>query len=1531
MAAEAAAVARGDHAAPALPLTLAGFKDRHAGETFVVCGCGPSLQGLTQPERFITIGVNDVGRAFTPDYLLVLNTRPQFAAGRFQAVAESRAKALFTHLELGISHPHIVRFALGKRGGVDFSNPATLNYTRNSPYPAVCLAVLMGAKRIGLIGVDFTNGHFFGGKDVHPLARELTQIDGEYRRLHEACAAIGVELVNLSAESRLTGLPKQSLDEFAAASAPARPLRIVSYATTPVAGVPAILARAIAHAGPHQGRCVWAQNAYGNGVSFQGDVEYSRQPQQANELLEAADLVVVHNGKIEPRHESLLAGKPVLTLAHNYIWNVDQRFVQRGFPGLVVAQYQAVLPEFAGWTPVANPMPLWEPDFSPDATAKCAGGPVSICFAPSGKHERYPAGHRLFWHAKGYATTMAALDALQKTHGVKLEVIRGGQVTHREAMAMKQRSHIVIDECATGSYHRASLEGLAVGAVVVNGVGQLAGVPELIRQCAGAEVELPFVTSNLEHLHRTLQGLIEQGPAALMEAGRRNRLWMEQNWGFEQQWARQWQPAVERALDVASGGRPRPLLVAAPAPAQPATPPAVPAAPTLVPADISAVVPFAGAERLPALAACLASLRAQGVGEILLAECDTAPHAQQAAKDSGARYVFIPRAAGFHKARAMNVGASFATGAVLLWCDADLLLPPGFLTNALEELESRRLDYLIPWTSVAYLDQASTATVLAGKEEGFAAPACKTLYSRHGYRGGAGLLRTGFFRLHGGVCEDFIGWGGEDESFFHKAALLGRAAATNQAQQHLRHLYHPASGGLEPELATGGNPNHAANATLSRDIRRIGAGGRFLERFPPPKHPPAPWEGVRRIGTTAGSEPMARALAEYFGPAIKLCPAGEPADVQAPAGAPPGLTAMLEFAATLTLPGNVMDPMALPPKLRLNLGCGDASIAGFVNVDRFGSKNVDQIADLSQPWPWADDAVDEIRAWDVIEHLPDKILTMNEMWRVLRPGGRAEIMVPTTDGPGAFQDPTHVSFWHRRSFLYYEACCPYRERFAESYGIRAAFRVVRESIAQSIDGPKLTILLEAVKTPAKADETAPYDVVILSANPDNLIACVEAVRRCQPALPASHIIVVDDGAKAKAQAALPGIRWVEGAKPFVFARNANLGLAASGRDVILLNDDALLTTQGGFDALAQAARHSAAGAVSSAISGQVGNQNQKPQPGAALRPEPRQLCFVCVYLPHETVELVGSLDERFTGYGYDDDDYCDRIRAAGRSLAVFDGCVVQHGGVLPSSFRSKADFGSLSALNRTLYHQKQRGLPAQAAEVLGVLRIKNEAAHIGEVLESLLPLCPRILVFDDHSEDDTAAICQRFGSRIELTHSPFTGFDEARDKNHMLAHLGKQNPDWVLWIDGDEVLERDGAAQLRPLLQDPQVAAYSLRIAYLWDAPDQLRVDGLFGRFTRQSLFRLRGQKLNALHFPKMGPGNLHCGNVPRGLRGEIHAAGVRLKHYGYMQAEQRQRKYEWYNKIDPGNHGEDEYRHIIGMPGARHAPGPVQLVPWDG
>lgn len=188
--------------------TLAGYRGCHAGASMVVCGCGPSLGLLADPAAQLTIGVNDVGRLFDPTYLVVLNPPAQFAPDRYEHIRLSRARALFTQLELGPVVPPVVRFRLGRYGGTDDGDGQVLHYTQNSPYVAVLLAAFMGARRIGLIGVDLTDDHFFGATGRHPLAGRLDSIDAQYAALARALAARGVELVNLSPLSRLRSLPR---------------------------------------------------------------------------------------------------------------------------------------------------------------------------------------------------------------------------------------------------------------------------------------------------------------------------------------------------------------------------------------------------------------------------------------------------------------------------------------------------------------------------------------------------------------------------------------------------------------------------------------------------------------------------------------------------------------------------------------------------------------------------------------------------------------------------------------------------------------------------------------------------------------------------------------------------------------------------------------------------------------------------------------------------------------------------------------------------------------------------------------------------------------------------------------------------------------------------------------------------------------------------------------------------------------------------------------------------------------------------
>jgi len=149
--------------------------------------------------------------------------------------------------------------------------------------------------------------------------------------------------------------------------------------------------------------------------------------------------------------------------------------------------------------------------------------------------------------------------------------------------------------------------------------------------------------------------------------------------------------------------------------------------------------------------------------------------------------------------------------------------------------------------------------------------------------------------------------------------------------------------------------------------------------------------------------------------------------------------------------------------MRLNLGSADRHFDGYVSVDRSwpvcsawpgcGAEHKRHVhpptefkfADLSLPkWPWANSSVEAIIAYDIVEHLPNRIQTMNEIWDILQPGGIVDIETPdAAKGPGFFQDPTHVSPWVLNSFQYYQEGSYAVQRLADSYGIKARFEILK--------------------------------------------------------------------------------------------------------------------------------------------------------------------------------------------------------------------------------------------------------------------------------------------------------------------------------------------------------------------------------------------------------------------------------------------------------------------------------------------------------
>ncbi len=191
------------------------FTHIHRNRKIVVCGCGTSLNLMVVSPTILTIGISDVGRLFTPNYLVVQNYKQNYNEDRFQYILNSQASYCFTPLiYLMLNGIPMIRFRASTYGGVDWLSAGQLPYSSTSAYMALCLAARMGANPIGLIGVDFTEDHFFAKTGVHRLTAKIDKINNEFIKLNHAFLMAGIEVHNLSHSSKLTAFPKTAVETF---------------------------------------------------------------------------------------------------------------------------------------------------------------------------------------------------------------------------------------------------------------------------------------------------------------------------------------------------------------------------------------------------------------------------------------------------------------------------------------------------------------------------------------------------------------------------------------------------------------------------------------------------------------------------------------------------------------------------------------------------------------------------------------------------------------------------------------------------------------------------------------------------------------------------------------------------------------------------------------------------------------------------------------------------------------------------------------------------------------------------------------------------------------------------------------------------------------------------------------------------------------------------------------------------------------------------------------------------------------------
>jgi predicted SAM-dependent methyltransferase len=154
--------------------------------------------------------------------------------------------------------------------------------------------------------------------------------------------------------------------------------------------------------------------------------------------------------------------------------------------------------------------------------------------------------------------------------------------------------------------------------------------------------------------------------------------------------------------------------------------------------------------------------------------------------------------------------------------------------------------------------------------------------------------------------------------------------------------------------------------------------------------------------------------------------------------------------------------------MKIYLGAGKDRKEGFLHLDRFPFPGIDVIWECPQRLPFQDSSVDLIFSEDFLEHIrpEDKIPLMNDIWRILKPGGLMKHIIPLAGTRNDFGSPSHLSHWTPQQFEHFDVD---NYRYVEDHeyeGFKGGFKKVSVDFTTESTGEtpqSFQVIYEAVK------------------------------------------------------------------------------------------------------------------------------------------------------------------------------------------------------------------------------------------------------------------------------------------------------------------------------------------------------------------------------------------------------------------------------------------------------------------------------------
>lgn len=223
--------------------------------------------------------------------------------------------------------------------------------------------------------------------------------------------------------------------------------------------------------------------------------------------------------------------------------------------------------------------------------------------------------------------------------------------------------------------------------------------------------------------------------------------------------------------------------------------------------------------RLANLMTVLQWLSHHTTSELLVLEQDAYPSLPAPGPEARWRVAFAYNPGPFNKAWGLNVAARLCAAQVLVFCDADLIVPQT-LPKAVQ-LCQRGYAMVKPYRRLYDLGEQESAALRAGE----LTPDGLDLSTRAAGRaaigehlvlcGGAFAIRRDAFDRLGGWDERFVGWGGEDDAMSYKLERR-RLSTVELDEAPALHLWHP-----RPLSQTGGQAHYPANMRVLQSYRAL--------------------------------------------------------------------------------------------------------------------------------------------------------------------------------------------------------------------------------------------------------------------------------------------------------------------------------------------------------------------------------------------------------------------------------------------------------------------------------------------------------------------------------------------------------------------------------------------------------------------------------------------------------------------------------------------------------------------------------------